>query len=409
MSQFIPYLPVALFAESLRLQKSLLHAVASPSIPISAVTGCIKDMDLLWNFSTKDLLASSDGSSWVATSRRHGNNFPLVNAALLAQLGLIGRSRESSDVDEDAHRATVLHITYITSLDKRSVTASSKWARLWLYLEISGLVVIAMEMYRSCMYSGSIAIICMALGLLLLKMIQKYTTFVFGNRQAIALDSKLTARDGAATDVHVVAENWNATELDVLVGYSSHLHALTNIVVQVRRRKLLRTICRILLVVLAVQAAALASLFGESQSRERVPSTLIWLSCYMVLQLPHQIYLKYHPSAMLQELPTKVRKLSPLVFTSRRTALAFIGAIPMTEPRAGNWDWLGGFVPANKNRQQLENLSVAASLMTGISDVETGSLTDQRIKTMLSNIYSVQSSSEYKQLNREYCNKVGLY
>ena len=408
MSQFISYLPVALFAESLRLRTSLLHAVASSGIPISAVTGCIKDIDLLWNYSTNDLLASPDRCSWVVTSRRHGNNFPLVNAALLAQLGLIGRSRESNEVDEDAHRSTVLHITYITPLEKCSVTTEPRWAQLWPYLEISVLMLITIKMYRHGLYSGSLAIVCMASSLLILTTIQNYTSFVFGNRKSIAMDSQLTVKGGAATDVHVVAENWNATELDVLVGYSSHLHALTNISVQVRRRKLLRTACRLLLIVLAMQAAALASLSGDSQSSERIPSTLVWLFCYIILQLPRRIFLRQNPSAMLQELPTEVQKVGPLVFPSRRTALAFIGAISMTESRAGHWDWLGGFVPANKNRQELENLSVAATMMAGIGDVEIGNIADQRTKSMLHNIHITRSSTEYQRFSKAFCEKVGL-
>lgn len=408
MSQFISYLPVALFAESLRLRTSLLQAVASSGIPIAAVTGCIKDIDLLWNYSTNDLLASPDKSSWVVTSRRHGNNFPLVNAALLAQLGLIGRCRESNDVDEDAHRSTVLHITYVTPLEKSAVMTDPSWAQWWPYLEISVLLSITVKMYRSGMYSGSLAIVCIALSLLILTTIQNYTTLVFGKRKDLALDSQVRVKGGAATDVHVVAENWNATELDVLVGYSSHLHALTNIAVQVRRRKLLRIACRLLLIVLATQAAALASLSDDSRSGERVSSSLVWLSCYLVLQLPRRIFLKQKPSAMLRELPTKVQKVSPLVFTSRRTALAFIGAISMTESRAGHWDWLGGFVPANKTRQELENLSVASTVMAGIGDVEIGNITDKRTKSMLYDIHTTRSSGEYQRFSKAFCDEVGL-
>jgi hypothetical protein len=351
-------------------------------------------------------MADLGGGPSVVTSRRHGNVFPLVNSALLQQARIIGRARESVEDETDVYRPTILHLTYITpNRDRPTVLRTANWVRIILGVEISALLVIAAVLYRNDLLTGAIALACMALGLFLLGLLQERTSLNFANKLAIAKDAERTAAQGAATDVHLVAEHWNATELDVLIGYSSHLHALTNIAVRIHGRRTLRWIARALLVVLAAQAAALASL--ASRADEQAPASLIWLACYLLLQVPARLY-PGRLEALLAGLPATVRRIPPLVFSARRTALAFVGALPMAEPRAGHWDWLDGFMPPNQRRQQLENLSVTARLMAGAGDIEIGSTLDEREQVMMREIQAVLADPAYRNASAAFLTEVGL-
>lgn len=61
---------------------------------------------------------------------------------------------------------------------------------------------------------------------------------------------RLTAARGAGVDAHVVVEDWNASDIDVLVGYSSYIHALTNIPIRIRSWRAVVMISRLLSLVL---------------------------------------------------------------------------------------------------------------------------------------------------------------
>lgn len=63
------------------------------------------------------------------------------------------------------------------------------------------------------------------------------------------------ATGGAALDVHVVVENFNASEIHVLIGFSAHLHSLTNIPIRIGSWRSVVWITRLVGVVLVIQAA----------------------------------------------------------------------------------------------------------------------------------------------------------
>ena len=63
--------------------------------------------------------------------------------------------------------------------------------------------------------------LCQVASAAILLSIEHVTAFVFAHEKAIEKGTRLTAARGAAVDAHVVVQDWNATEIDVVVGYSA--------------------------------------------------------------------------------------------------------------------------------------------------------------------------------------------
>jgi hypothetical protein len=103
-------------------------------------------------------------------------------------------------------------------------------------------------------------------------------------------DTRLTTKSGAATDIHVVASDWNASQMDVLVGYSSQLHALTNIPARANRPKTLTVISRILGATLLMQAALLTKLVNGKPPEAWV--SVICLAVYLAMAAIHSLWVK---------------------------------------------------------------------------------------------------------------------
>jgi len=112
----ISYVPIALYVESLRLHSGLISALASPAAVPAPVTGCIKDLSRIWHLSPSELLSDINlHSRPIVASLRHGNIFPLVNAALLYRAHITGRRPVPIDVQDTdvAPRQTFVYITYL--------------------------------------------------------------------------------------------------------------------------------------------------------------------------------------------------------------------------------------------------------------------------------------------------------
>jgi hypothetical protein len=91
------------------------------------------------------------------------------------------------------------------------------------------LITLSAICFQNSLWIAGVLLLCLAVNLALLLILQYGTKFVFANALALARDILLTAANGAAIDAQVIERVWNATEMDVLVGYLSQLHALTNI------------------------------------------------------------------------------------------------------------------------------------------------------------------------------------
>ena len=117
------YLPVALYAESIRFNSALVYALGSSlALPLPP-TGCVKDLDRIWHLSPQDITSDPRpyGCSSVA-SLRHGNSFPLVNKAILDQASITGRRTyfDESNKAELLARAVTVHVTYILPIASTS-------------------------------------------------------------------------------------------------------------------------------------------------------------------------------------------------------------------------------------------------------------------------------------------------
>ena len=93
---------------------TLVLAISNQTVVPSPTTGCVKDIQRLWNPSRQELLSGFDGRGPVVAGRRHGNTFPLVNKAVLEGARLIWRSSDDADADSAACRPTIVHVTFVT-------------------------------------------------------------------------------------------------------------------------------------------------------------------------------------------------------------------------------------------------------------------------------------------------------
>ena len=114
--KIISYVPVAMYAESLRLNSALVLASGSSLAIPPPLTGCVRDLNRLWHLSPSDVLSDFHlrcGAS--VASLRHGNSFPLANRAILDRAGVTSRRtlREYSKQIDLASRPVTLHITYM--------------------------------------------------------------------------------------------------------------------------------------------------------------------------------------------------------------------------------------------------------------------------------------------------------
>ena len=224
-----------------------------------------------------------------------------------------------------------------------------KFCQLTPVLEILLIVGLAALMGSIRMVRGCVLMICMGLNATSLLIIRGKCAIVFKKAKDMALDRQNTVSGGAALDVQILTPSWNSSHLDVLCGYSSQLHSLTNLAVDVTNPRMIPMCCRFLAVVLAVQAAILASLLCAS-GINAITST-IWLGVYVLMLVPPEVIRRKYSSSVVQRQPGAVNSAKTFIFSSRRSAHIFIAMLPVSS-KTSRWDWLDVFMPNNQRRKE---------------------------------------------------------
>ena len=127
-------------------------------------------------------------------------------------------------------------------------------------------------------WDGSVLMGCMVVNAIILLFLQRKTSIIFAKVPDLKDNKNRTAADRAVLDVHVISDSWNSCHLDLLAGYSSQLHGLTNLQVWTTGSWTVSITSHILSVVLLIQAAFLTSLVGASGVDAVVP--LGWLAVH---------------------------------------------------------------------------------------------------------------------------------
>ena len=355
----LSYAPIPLFAESLRVQKGLVAVILNSASTPFALTGCIKDFARLWDIDDVSLFGHFSGSETACvTSRRHGNSFQLMNKTILDQLGITSR-RVNSQSSQIGSRVTSINLSLVVPLiQSRSSKADERFNRLCnsiTLIETLVLLGLGFVMVMHQLIAGAVLMGCMAATLSTMLILRWCCRLIFANVERVHKACQNGVEGGSSLDVHVIASNWNSSQLDVICGFSSHLHALTNIPVRINKPSLLTWASRFLAVILTLQATVLASLSGTKGANNWFAGA--WLVLYFIMLIPNRLLARFSvlgSSPDIKDFPTSVTLLQPVHFSSRRAALTFIAMLPAS-PRAQNkWAWTDVFMPDNKRRQQLE-------------------------------------------------------
>ncbi|KAH8748289.1 hypothetical protein F5883DRAFT_583026 [Diaporthe sp. PMI_573] len=363
-----PYAPIPLFAENLRTQEELVSAVMTRHSVSSCLTGCIRDFRRLWNVDYLELFGQShDPRPLAVTSIRHGNVFDLANAAILETAGIVRRHDPLAANPKTANprRETIVYVSFITPShpDRPRLSGAKWWAAVSLFiLEMAFAIGTAALVVRRGMILGAALLICVGFSQVLIFGLRLLNDPIFGNQAAVQSDRALTARNGAALDVHVIADSWNSSKISVVCGYSSQLHALSNIPVRTTRALALKWCCRALAVVLATQAALLAAI-TNAEGDERW-SSLLWLAFYfLMLLLKKGLHAVVGLEHLLEKQPASVQVMEPLRFSGRRAALVFISMLPVSE-KVDRWAWWDVFMPDNDRRRSFHAELESSPLLT---------------------------------------------
>ena len=399
------YLPIALYALGLRVQDGLVSAICDKSAAPAAFTGGINDFKNIWSIGESKLFGAFGSEiPFEVVSLRHGNSFPLVNKAILAAAGCIGKPPPAS-TDLTVPRAVSVNITFIIpeEISRKTHFPTRLIGGLVGCLEICALTCAGVFLGMHGVYAGSVLVACLAISLLCYLILQQLEEPVYAHKDAIKKDIRLTARHGAATDIHIIVPDFNSHEMDILIGYSSQLHSLTNIPARVNRPYLLRWICRVLGVVLVVQAALLAKMV-----RAPVPELYgspIWLLSYLSIKGVQVILARILSGVNVGNAPVVLASAPQVLLPSRRAALALISSLPLTPPKVGRWDWTDSFLPRNSRRenwqQEMEMAQLGHELQTKVNLSDDG----RRIVTQ---VRSVRFKKDLSNLISRYEAAVGM-
>lgn len=221
-----------MYAESLHLHNALASVIASTFTAPPPLTGCIRDFGEIWQLKPARIISGPD--QYIVASLRHGNTFPLQNKNLLdlAQI----TSREAHVEDSIRYwRPVAVHLSFLTPARRSEGHAKLRMMYTTiLSITTAGLLVGSSVSFAYGLWISGILLLCQLLNLVLMAFLQWCTGPIFSRKSDIAKDTTIGAAGGAALDVHVVVENFNASELHVLVGFSAHLHSLTNIPIRIR-------------------------------------------------------------------------------------------------------------------------------------------------------------------------------
>ena len=366
--KIVSYVPIALFAENLRVQRALLTCICSRSLLNLPVTGSVKDLTRLWNLNEFDLFGKFDTfrSSSQVSSVRNGNSFPLVNEGLLEVASLVGSVPQFPETQHA--RPTTLRVTFVTPARSSTTFITSKmyWLRnivnsLHLMIHLSLAVLLAYHKYLA----GTILMVCMFFVDVLQTVLRYSTSAVFS--RALGTDGKpIPLRRDAPLDVHIITPSWNASSMDILIGTSTQLHELTNRPLRTTRPKLVKWTLRALDAVLVIQAATLASLTGTGTAQ--AVSSLVWLACYILMLITSRLINAQAAGLFLETQPGNIWQVAPLIFSSRRAALAFINMLPVNQHDNVGFSWMDNFIPPNKRRGEWIESVMRSSLMNPLSD-----------------------------------------
>ncbi|KAL3427456.1 hypothetical protein PVAG01_00965 [Phlyctema vagabunda] len=380
MLKIATYAPIPLFAENMRVQMSFIMVLFGSQAFFSCLTGCIKDLHKLWDMDDLELFGHFEGDNTAeVVSLRHGNTFQLANKAVLDFCGLTGRRSKTNlyAVSGAAWRATVVNITFVLprSCAYNSPTRQTNWilkiCQVVQALEVLALVSTSAIVASYRMFAGTILLGCIISCVAILYWLRQQCQLVFSNKEALARDVRGGVPGGAALDIHISGGNWNASRFDIVCGYSSQLHSLTNIPIRVKDTKSLNIAGKVVTLVLVLQAATLASLFGTTSLDSW--SCLIWLCAYLLMSLPPKILRDHYPDVLHSRLNAQFLAVPPIQFSGRKSALAFIAMLPVTSKDEQRWAWLDVFMPSNQRRKIFESDLETSPLIscTPLSEHET--------------------------------------
>ncbi|KAH6713436.1 hypothetical protein BKA61DRAFT_74806 [Leptodontidium sp. MPI-SDFR-AT-0119] len=267
---------------------------------------------------------------------RHGSSFALANRGVLEVMGMVrsGRQQTSSPFNQGTQHArpTTLHITFVAprpfSADLQKKSSQNKCAsQIATAAEIILASSIGILMGLKHIYVGSILMACIVLNTLVLLLFRLLLKPVFANEQAMARDAQVGCSGGAALDVHLIAPTWNASQINVICGYSSQVHSLTNLPILITSSSLVKWCCRALALNLIIQAAALTSQVNSHSIQ--VWGSITWMLFYLIMLAPSCIMKRLYSGTILEDNSYFIRKLPPLQFSRRRSALAFLAMLPV--------------------------------------------------------------------------------
>jgi hypothetical protein len=396
----VSYLPISLYAESLRLNSAIVLAIAGRSILPLPTTGCIRDLGRIWHISPSDVLSDFDlEDRLVAASLRHGNSFPLVNSAVLRRASIIKRREAHKESDEAAFvpRQTFVYLTYlIPATQPTQLSNQNFFSWVAIFSELATLIGTSTMCFYYGLFVGGLLSLCQVASAVLLFSIEYVSAFIFAHEKAIEKDTKLTVAHGAALDAHVVVQGWNATNIDVIIGYSAQLHAMTNIPGKIKRWRTVKLLLRTLAMVLLIQAALLGSLLNNGT--KQIWGSLIWLVGHMAMILVARLELWQNPDAFLGPQLFRVSRLSPVSFGGRKPALAFIATLPGVAFRhgVGRWDWICGFMPDNDRRREWTTEFSDADRDDVVEGSEQWNRLTDSCRWVLSEVRAARSAALYK-------------
>ena len=120
LMKIISYLPIALYAESLRVRSALIRSVSTRSSVAPGLTGCVRDLEELWDTTASDLFEGfGKTKTYNVASLRRGNTFRLANKGLLEIAGLTSSHKCHADHAQilqvgDVHRYTTVRVSFVT-------------------------------------------------------------------------------------------------------------------------------------------------------------------------------------------------------------------------------------------------------------------------------------------------------
>ena len=398
--QIVSFLPIALFAENLRAQNSLLSCVCSSSSLATPLTGCIKDLNRLWFPNFRELFDGFEPARGrMVVSIRNGNSFSLVNGGFLQLAKLLEEPGEDS-FNLQHPRPVTVRVTFVLPLRPFSTVTSS--IAFWIRHGINafhtvGHLVLALVLGSSGFYIGSLLMGCLALLDILQAILRHATSVKFSQPQSAGGKPIPISRDDAI-DTHIIVKSENDPHMNVLVGYSVQLHAMTNIPMRPTNPRLLLWVLRAIDITLVTQATALACLTSGNLPLEQNLGSVIWLICYLLMLFAAGM-LKSSSRDLFLECQPGTSITAPIVsFSSRSAALIFISQLPVEQREQVGFSWMDKFIPNNKRRNDWLNKVFMTHLFSTESSQDCD---DERVLRMALEVQKgLQTSSFRSTLNK---------